>query len=80
VRLARLAISVGAVVGLDAADDRSTMFGPDGAPLATRLTEREEGVVMAETDPAARHLAKTASDAFGQSSRPDVVGDRRRLS
>ncbi|MGD9921467.1 MAG: carbon-nitrogen hydrolase family protein [Pseudorhodoplanes sp.] len=61
------------VDGLDAAGGRSNIFGPDGAPRGTYLPEGQEGLVLAEIDLAALHLAKTASDTFGHWSRPDVV-------
>jgi aliphatic nitrilase len=61
------------VDGLDAAGGRSNIFGPDGAPLGQYLREGEEGLVLAEIDLSALHLAKTASDTFGHWSRPDVV-------
>ena len=61
------------VAGLDAAGGRSMIFGPDGAPLADYLPEEQEGLILAEIDMSALHLAKTAGDAFGHWSRPDVV-------
>ena len=61
------------VEGLPAAGGRSNLFGPDGAPLAQYLPEGEEGLVFAEIDLAALHMAKTAGDTFGHWSRPDVV-------
>ena len=52
------------VEGLPAAGGRSNLFGPDGAPLAQYLPEGEEGLVFAEIDLAALHMAKTAGDTL----------------
>lgn len=49
------------------------IYGPDGRELATPLGEHEEGLLIAELDPAAITFAKLAADPIGHYSRPDVT-------
>lgn len=50
----------------------AVIYGPDGAPLAEKLAEDAEGLLMAEIDLGAIGVAKNAMDPVGHYSRPDV--------
>ncbi|MEJ7686972.1 MAG: carbon-nitrogen hydrolase family protein [Variovorax sp.] len=49
------------------------IYGPDGAPLGTALSEHEEGFVVADIDLGMISLSKAAGDPSGHYSRPDVT-------
>lgn len=51
----------------------AVIYGPDGNPLAEKLTETEEGLICATLDLSAIGVAKNAADPAGHYSRPDVV-------
>jgi aliphatic nitrilase len=61
------------VEGKDAAGGASMIFAPDGRPLGEPIPEDQEGLVYADLDLSDILLAKTAADALGHFSRPDVV-------
>ena len=50
----------------------AVIYGPDGAPLADKLPEAAEGLLIAEIDLGAIGVAKNAMDPVGHYSRPDV--------
>ena len=49
------------------------IFGPDGQPMAERLPEDQEGLIIAELSLPMISVAKAAADPVGHYSRPDVV-------
>lgn len=49
------------------------IYGPEGSELAQPLAETEEGILIADLDPALRAIAKSAADPTGHYSRPDVA-------
>src|SRR5699024_6328724 len=49
------------------------IIGPEGSQLAEPLGETEEGILIADLDPALRAIAKSAADPVGHYSRPDVL-------
>jgi len=49
------------------------IFGPDGRPLCTPLSDHEEGLLMADIDLSAITIAKSFADPVGHYSRPDVT-------
>lgn len=51
----------------------ANIFGPDGKPLVTPLSETEEGLLIAELDLSMIVLAKSTADPTGHYSRPDVT-------
>jgi aliphatic nitrilase len=51
----------------------AVIYGPDGAPLAAKLPESEEGLLIAEIDLGMIGVAKNAADPAGHYSRPDVT-------
>ena len=58
---------------LTAGGGHARIYGPDGSELTTPLGENEEGLLIAELDPAAITFAKMAADPVGHYSRPDVT-------
>ncbi|HUG26074.1 carbon-nitrogen hydrolase family protein [Piscinibacter sp.] len=50
----------------------AVIYGPDGSPLAEKLPESEEGLLIAEIDLGTIGVAKNAMDPVGHYSRPDV--------
>lgn len=50
----------------------AVIYGPDGAPLAEKLPEDAEGLLIAEIDLGLIGVAKAAMDPVGHYSRPDV--------
>ncbi len=58
---------------LTAGGGHARIYGPDGSELATPLGECEEGLLIAELDPAAITFAKMAADPVGHYSHPDVT-------
>lgn len=50
----------------------AVIYGPDGSPLADKLPEGQEGLLIAEIDLGLISLAKNAMDPVGHYSRPDV--------
>nr|AAR97426.1 nitrilase [uncultured organism] len=50
----------------------AVIYGPDGAPLADKLPEDAEGLLIAEIDLGMIGVAKNAMDPVGHYSRPDV--------
>lgn len=58
---------------LHAGGGHAMIFGPDGASLADKLPETQEGLLYAEIDLAAIGVAKNAADPAGHYSRPDVT-------
>jgi aliphatic nitrilase len=51
----------------------AVIYGPDGSPLAAKLPEDQEGLLIAEIDLGAIGVAKNAADPAGHYSRPDVT-------
>jgi aliphatic nitrilase len=51
----------------------AVIYGPDGSPLAAKLPEDQEGMLIAEIDLGAIGVAKNAADPAGHYSRPDVT-------
>ncbi len=51
----------------------TVIFGPDGAPLAEKLGEQEEGIMYADIDLGVISIAKNSMDACGHYSRPDIA-------
>lgn len=49
------------------------IYGPEGTPLAEPLPETEEGLLVADLDPALIAIAKSAADPVGHYARPDVL-------
>ncbi|GLW38895.1 nitrilase [Pectobacterium carotovorum subsp. carotovorum] len=58
---------------LSAGGGHARIYGPDGRDLVAPLGEDEEGLLIAELDPAAITFAKLAADPVGHYSRPDVT-------
>lgn len=58
---------------LSAGGGHARIYGPDGRELVMPLGENEEGLLIAELDPAAIIFAKMAADPVGHYSRPDVT-------
>ncbi|QBR48481.1 carbon-nitrogen hydrolase family protein (plasmid) [Erwinia sp. QL-Z3] len=58
---------------LSAGGGHARIYGPDGRELVIPLGENEEGLLIAELDPAAITFAKLAADPVGHYSRPDVT-------
>lgn len=50
----------------------ASIFGPDGSPLASPLSENTEGLLTADIDLGMIAYAKSAADPVGHYSRPDV--------
>ena len=50
----------------------AVIYGPDGSPLAEKLPEATEGLLIAELDLGMIGVAKNAMDPVGHYSRPDV--------
>lgn len=50
----------------------AVIYGPDGAPLAAKLPEDQEGLLIAEIDLGTIGVAKNSMDPVGHYSRPDV--------
>ena len=51
----------------------SVIYGPDGSPLAEKMPENAEGLLIAELDLGLIGVAKNAMDPVGHYSRPDVT-------
>ena len=51
----------------------TVIFGPDGAPLADKLDEHEEGIMYADIDLGTISIAKNSLDACGHYARPDIT-------
>ncbi len=51
----------------------AVIFGPDGSPLAEKLPEDEEGLLIADLDMNAITISKVFADPVGHYSRPDVT-------
>ena len=51
----------------------SVIYGPDGSPLAEKMPETAEGLLIAELDLGMIGVAKNAMDPVGHYSRPDVT-------
>ncbi len=51
----------------------TVIFGPDGAPLAEKLGENEEGIMYADIDLSVISIAKNSMDACGHYARPDIA-------
>jgi nitrilase len=51
----------------------AVIYGPDGSPLADKLPESEEGLLLADIDLGMIGIAKNAADPAGHYSRPDVT-------
>jgi len=51
----------------------AVIFGPDGAPLADKIPENEEGLLIADLDMGAITISKVFADPVGHYSRPDVT-------
>lgn len=58
---------------IHAGGGHAVIYGPDGASLAPKLPEDQEGLLIAEIDLAAIGVAKNAADPAGHYSRPDVT-------
>ena len=51
----------------------AVIYGPDGSPLAEKMPEDAEGLLIAELDLGMIGVAKNAMDPVGHYSRPDVT-------
>ena len=51
----------------------AVIYGPDGSPLAEKMPEDAEGLLIAELDLGIIGVAKNAMDPVGHYSRPDVT-------
>lgn len=51
----------------------AVIYGPDGRPLADKLPENEEGLLIADLDMNEITIAKVFADPVGHYSRPDVT-------
>jgi nitrilase len=58
---------------IKAGGGHAVIYGPDGAPLGTRLPPDQEGIVYADIDLGMIGVAKNAADPAGHYSRPDVT-------
>ena len=58
---------------ISAGGGHTVIFGPDGAPLAEPLGEKEEGIMYADIDLGMIGVAKNSMDACGHYSRPDIT-------
>ncbi len=58
---------------ISAGGGHAVIYGPDGSPLADKIPENEEGLVIADLDMSAITIAKVFADPVGHYSRPDVT-------
>ncbi|MFK8018573.1 MAG: carbon-nitrogen hydrolase family protein [Pseudomonadales bacterium] len=58
---------------ISAGGGHAVIYGPDGSPLANKLPENEEGLLIADLDMSAITIAKVFADPVGHYSRPDVT-------
>ncbi len=58
---------------ISAGGGHAVIYGPDGAPLADKIPENEEGLVIADLNMSAITIAKVFADPVGHYSRPDVT-------
>lgn len=58
---------------LSAGGGHAVIYGPDGAPLAEKIPEHEEGLLIADLDISAITISKVFADPVGHYSRPDVT-------
>jgi aliphatic nitrilase len=58
---------------LHAGGGYAAIYGPDGASLCAQLAPDQEGLLIAELDLAAIHVAKSVADPAGHYARPDVT-------